>query len=485
MADRDGADAKSTESPDEVATSLTSLACSLEVQGRTAEATKAYRQALLQSPHLGIANTNLGYLILIRGNTAGSVACLQRAVDAPSTQVPGELVLPSFHAEALPGSSGSDADVRASLACHLLGVKLQEAGRFEEAKSCFMHSIRLFNGNGSAYYALVNAEKVKDPESELVRDMQAVLTRSDIADADRGQLCFALGKAMDDLGEYERAIRYFDEANRIASLQPNAAFDRAGFKDYVDAVIRAYPRQRMADLKDGGSQSELPLVIVGMLRSGTTLVEQIVSSHPRVAAGGEMEFWRDYGSKHLLSGREIPASESSRISAAYLTELRRIGPEALRVTDKMPQNFVAIGLIHELFPNARVVCCQRNAVDTCLSIYMTSFKHPLQFVNRREDIVFFYRQFARMMDHWRKAIPANRLLDLNYEELLLDREATTRRLIAFCGLDWDDRCLHPESNRRTVKTASVWQVRQPVYTSSSERWRNYEPWLGEFNSLLP
>ena len=168
----------------------------------------------------------------------------------------------------------------------------------------------------------------------------------------------------------------------------------------------------------------------------------------------------------------------------YLNLLREIDPNAKRVTDKMPGNFVHLGLVHLLFPNARIVCCRRNPVDTCLSIYMTAFRNTMGYIHSRSDLAFYYREFDRLMSHWRSMIPADRLIEVQYEDLLSDRETVTRRLIDFCGLEWDQACLRPESNRRAVKTASVWQVRQAVYATSQERWRRYEPWLGELRSLL-
>jgi hypothetical protein len=144
-----------------------------------------------------------------------------------------------------------------------------------------------------------------------------------------------------------------------------------------------------------------------------------------------------------------------------------------------------IGLIHSVFPRARIIHCRRNPLDTCLSIYFTQFLTRMHFANDRSDLVHEYRQYERLMAHWRTVLPLDRFLEVDYETLVADREAGTRRLIAFCGLDWDQACLRPEDNRRIVRTASVWQARQPVYRSSIGRWRNYEPWLGELRELLP
>jgi hypothetical protein len=223
-----------------------------------------------------------------------------------------------------------------------------------------------------------------------------------------------------------------------------------------------------------------------MPRSGTTLVEQILSSHPAVAAGGELNFWGD-----RLRGWLAPkfgAADAGALAKAaedYRAELRRIGPDALRVTDKTPRNYELLWPLRLAFPEARVIHCRRSPVDTCLSIFFKNFSARQGYACDRGDLVFFYRQYKRLMDHWRRTLPADRFTEVVYETLVADREAETRRLIAFCGLNWDDACLAPERNSRAVKTPSLWQVRQRVYHTSVERWRRYEPWLGELRELLP
>ena len=234
-----------------------------------------------------------------------------------------------------------------------------------------------------------------------------------------------------------------------------------------------------------GVADETPVFVVGMPRSGTTLVEQIVSSHPLVAAGGEREYWVRNGRTWEESGEGgLTEAAIHRLATDYLAELRRVAPDAARVTDKLPYNFLWIGLIHLALPNARIVHCRRHPVDTCLSIYFTHFARRANFGSDRGDLVCEYRQYERLMAHWRAVLPADRFLDVDYETLVADQEAGTRRLIEFCGLAWDDACLRPEGNRRVVMTASSWQARQPVYRSSVARWRNYEEWLGELRELL-
>jgi hypothetical protein len=226
-------------------------------------------------------------------------------------------------------------------------------------------------------------------------------------------------------------------------------------------------------------------MVLGMPRSGTTLVEQILSSHPDIGAGGELAFWRDHVSSFRMDRqrRVDPAWVKSTVRDSREL-LSGLCPGAARVTDKMPQNFTFIALIHVVFPRARIIHCMRNPVDTCLSIYFQNFSRNLEFAYHRGDLVAFYRQYQRLMAHWRTVLPSDCFLEVQYEQLVADREPLTRKMIEFCGLEWEDACLHHERNTRPVRTASLWQARQPVYGTSVARWHNYRSWLGELEELL-
>ncbi len=263
--------------------------------------------------------------------------------------------------------------------------------------------------------------------------------------------------------------------------------DRQGSARLIDRTIELFPAGAFDANGLSGIDDERPVLILGMPRSGTTLIEQILSSHPRVAAGGELGFWGEHGAPLLAHDTgAITPDRLRELAGQYRTLLRGISADALRVTDKNPFNFLYIGLLRMAFPGAFVVHCRRHPVDNCLSIYATNFfAHDIAFMGNREDLVFYYRGYARLMQHWREALPPERFLEVDYEAMVSDREAETRRLVAFCGLEWDEACLRPERNPRNITTASRWQVRQPVYRSSLERWRNYQPWLGPFAELLP
>jgi tetratricopeptide (TPR) repeat protein len=368
----------------------------------------------------------------------------------------------------------------------LLAELLSNRGMFEEAGRHLAQAVEVYP---PAFQQLTQVKRMTESDRTLVDRMRELADGPRLDVLPRVNVRFALGKAYDDLGDYAEAMRHYEEANRLRAM--SVRLDRAALAAKYDSLIEGFTaealeRARQALARSASLGDELPVFIIGMPRSGTTLVEQILSSHPAVAAGGELNFWAN-----RLRGWDrsrIGAAEAATLSKAandYVAALRQIGPEALRVTDKRPKNFELLWLLRLLFPNARVIHCRRTPVDTCLSIFFLNFGARQDYAYDRGDLVFFYRQYERLMNHWRRALPSDRFTEVEYETLIADREGETRRLAAFCGLPWDDACLAPERNWRVVKTASLWQARQPVYNTSVERWRRYEPWLGELRELLP
>jgi tetratricopeptide (TPR) repeat protein len=361
---------------------------------------------------------------------------------------------------------------------------LRELGRFDEA-------IALLNAAllgppaeaASAFNTLTASREFTPADAPLLDKMRRLLEPGSLPTVYHARVHFGLGKALDDLGDYEQAMRHFDAANH--ATQSGGRLDRARLAAGVHRIITGCTPSFFASHAGIGSPSDRPLLILGMPRSGTTLVEQIVSSHHAVTAGGELMFWNTQAASlgHETNDRLSPGA-AGRIAAAYEAILHLIDATASRVTDKAPSNFLWIGLIRIVFPNARIIHCRRHPVDTCLSNYFTNFAERVPFAYDKEDLVFYYRRYEMLMRHWRAILPADRFHEIDYEQLVTDPEPVTRRLIAFCGLTWDDACLLPHANRRPVKTASLWQVRQPPFRGSIERWRHYEPWLGEFRQLF-
>jgi tetratricopeptide (TPR) repeat protein len=463
------------------------LGVALQHQGLEDEAIEALRAAVALGTRVREAYARLGDLLWSRDMVAAA-DCYRLAVDS-STK--GRLNA----AKALMAEEKFDAAVatlRRALALDpwnlevewLLGSVLVFQGELAEAVRLFEHVVEQAPEAANAYHSLALARRITEADRPLVARMAEVLRTAVLSDTDHMKLEYALGKACDDLKDYAAAMHHFDAANQID--KGTTGYDRTQQTERVDRLIERYTPEYFVRHAALGVADEAPVFVLGMPRSGTTLVEQIVSSHPLVAGGGEREYWVRNGAAGEEGAADGPAEAViQRLAADYLAELRRVAPHAARVTDKLPYNFLWIGLIHLALPNARIVHCRRHPVDTCLSIYFAHFARRANFGSDRGDLACEYRQYERLMAHWRAMLPADRFLDVDYETLVADQEAGTRRLIEFCGLEWDDACLRPEGNRRVVMTASSWQARQPVYRSSVARWRNYEPWLGELRELLP
>jgi tetratricopeptide (TPR) repeat protein len=465
----------------------------LELQrlGRDADAIAELRQAIGFVPDHSAALARLGDLLSGLGHRVEAMECHRRVTQgAPDTLV-GRLSRAKVLAE-----DGEEIEAAAVLrqtvtlfpgsgdAKQLLATTLRQLGRFGEASPLLEAALGGSPGEAaSAFHDLAASRKFVVADVPLLDRMRALLGSGAVPARFHARIHFGLGKAFDDLGDYARAISHYEAANGM--IQPHDRLDRARLAAGVHRIITGCTPDFFDAHARIAATSDRPLLIVGMPRSGTTLVEQIVSSHRHVAAGGELTFWNTQAEalKNRTRGG-LSADAAARMARDYEAILRRIDANTSRVTDKAPGNFLWIGLVRIVFPNARIIHCRRHPVDTCLSNYFTSFAEPMPFARDKADLVFYYQQYAMLMRHWRSVLPADRLHEIDYEQLVADPGPVTRRLIAFCGLDWDDACLHPEANRRPVKTASLWQVRQPTFRGSVERWRHYEPWLGDLRQLL-
>jgi tetratricopeptide (TPR) repeat protein len=466
------------------------LGIALEAQGNETMAIVALRRAVALSPKLADAHARIGTLSLGLSRREEAIAALRRAsAAAPQSDIGRISLAKAFMAEERQDEAA--AVLRRMLARapnhfdarKMLGDVLSFAGEFEEAGREYQRAIATGNQPISAYHSLVSSRKLTEADRPLIDGMQALLRRGRWPDFSLMILHFSLGKALDDLKDYEAAMGHFDAANRLRHR--TSKLDHPRLVEQFNRLIDRFTPEYFAAHTELGSDDETPLMVLGMPRSGTTLTEQIISSHPAVVGGGELPFWLETGPA-WEAGRAGGATveKARRVAQEYLTVLRDLGPDAARVTDKMPPNFMWIGLIHTIFPKARIIHCKRNPIDICLSIFSTYFTARMDFAADRGDLVFFYRQYERLMAHWRSVLPPEVYYETVYEDLVADREVRSRELVAFCGLDWDDACLVPEQNDRAVRTASVWQARQPVYKTPVARWRRYEPWLGELRELV-
>ena len=367
-----------------------------------------------------------------------------------------------------------------------LGLCLQEQGRFEEARKPLRDSIALWPVNGLAYYALLRSQKVTEKDLPILTSIEEQLTTPQIDPLHRAYMHYALGKGLEDLGQYEDSFRNYEAANRVAYNYwlAHRPWDKERYAFNFNRTIEVFSRQGISDVQRQGLVSDRPLFVIGMIRSGTTLVEQILSSHPDICAAGEQTFWHEQAGR-IFHPTERAVDKQALVVVAdeYLALLNRFSATSARVTDKLPHNYALVGIIKAAIPGAKFIHIRRNPLDNCLSIFTTAYQRPPAFTLDKDNIVFAYQQYDRIMQHWGVNLDPDDLLEVSYEDLVQNRELVTRRMIDFAGLDWSDSCLSHEKNERSVHTPSTWQVRQPIYSSSVERWRRFEPWLAEFQTL--
>jgi tetratricopeptide (TPR) repeat protein len=466
------------------------LGIALQQLGDMRAAIAAYDRATKLCPSLAEAWFRAGALVHALGHRDEAIGCFRRAAATAAKTSYGRLgkaralLIEDRNQEAEQVlRQALVADPENAMAYDLLGNLLSEFGRFDEARACFERAIAIAPLLSGSYYDLVRCCPVTSSDEGLLREMQSALSTAGLETEQRLRLHLAIGKAAEDLGDYALAIEHFDAADSVR--RGSGSFDSAAFSTQIERLIARCTPELMGQASELGSPDATPVLILGMPRSGTTLVEQIVSMHPDVGPGGELNFWNERGvAWHRSAAASVEKPFLAKAAADYLRVLRAIAPKAARVTDKMPFNFLWAGVIHLAFPRATLIHCRRAAVDTALSIHQTFFHPTLAFPTGGTELVAYFHSYRQLTDHWRSVLPSDRYIEVDYEELTSAPEPVIRRIITACGLPWHDACLRPESNPRAVKTPSKWQTRQPIYRSSVARWRRYEPWLGPLRALV-
>lgn len=428
---------------------------------RWKEAEERFRRALRADPNDVEALNELGNALMEQNRLDDAMACFERAQQA-QPDLPGVLAN--------------------------MGSCLQQQGRFADAARYHRRALEIDPDLTEALYNLALSKEVSSDE-EVAR-LEEMAAAGRLNEEKQCSLHFALAKILDDRGDFDRAFAHYQAANAIRKAQ--SGFDAEVWVTNVERMIAAHPRRLFAERRDFGSPSDLPVFVLGMPRSGTTLVEQIIASHPEAFGAGELYEIRDLAAALpglVPGGKPFPeclsaldAATAAELAEGHLARLRELAPEARRIVDKMPNNFLRLGLIARLFPNAHIIHCRRDAMDTCLSCYFQNFRH-LEFSADLHDTGVFYRQYERLMAHWRKALPLP-MLDVQYEEMVTDQETVSRGIIDFLGLEWDARCLAFHETERPIRTSSIWQARQPIYGSSIGRWRHYDKHLEPLKRAL-
>ena len=472
------------------ACAFNNLGAALCKLGRYQEAEQHFRRAIGVKPDYSDAHSNLGSVLRSRGHLAGSENSLRRA-----------LKLKPNHVEARSNlgltllSLGRTIDAKAHFekvlriaprhANALLGMGqvARMEGRFDQAEAILERVLEADPNMPGAWAALVGLRKMTSDAGWLQRAEE--IAASGIAPLEEAGLRFAIGKYYDDVADFERAFRSYKRGNDLMKAVLAEKYQPDVHTRFVDDLIRVYTRETISGTESGGSASVKPIFVVGMMRSGTSLVEQIIASHRAVRGAGELQFWSDAVRQHATAMRQGSLGEPLRkkLAKEYLRILTGHSVDASRIVDKAPVNSDYLGVIHSILPNARIIYMQRDPIDTCLSCYFQQFSPALSFTMDLSDLAHYYREHQRLIAHWRSVLPPGTILDVPYEELIADQEGWTRKILKFLDLEWDERCLDFQSTQRTVATASYWQVRQRIYGDSVGRWRNYKRFIGPLRDL--
>ncbi len=514
------------------------LGVALRRQGQLEEAEAAFRRAIELNPNHVDARASLGAILHKQGKLQEALDVLHETVSRAPRHAQAQndlagLLLALDHPEEAVKHFQAAIQLRPRFpeAYSNLGLALRDLHRFDEAMECFRNALRMNPNYAQAHnnlgFALEAQGKIEaalaefhealrlEPQNTMAlaslsnlvlaghyrlsdseaRTLREVSARRDLPVDDRQRMEFALARQLEQEGTYAEAFEHYQRGNELRkelNRRRGIVFDPVVLHRLVDRIIATFTPE-LFNRVSSGLDSELPVFVLGMLRSGTTLTEQILASHPRVHGAGELDDWdrlvvalsERLGAKEEYPecARSMTADQARALGEERLERLRKLGGDALRVVDKLPRNFMHLGLIAILLPKARVIHCRRDPVDTCLSCFLQNFANPHPWSLDLRDLGLYYREYERLMEHWKRVLPLP-ILELHYEELTANQEAESRRLIAFCGLEWDERCLRFHETERVVRTASSLQVRQPMYRSSVGKWKRYEAQLGPLLEAL-
>lgn len=468
------------------------LACVYESMGQPWQAFISANKNVEQFPFPD-GFLKLGQLALALDDLVTAIDCGTKAKERPGLMGRANLLLAEAWSDLDPEKSELHLQEALQVDPSLLkqhrasrSKRFARLGRFEEARAIYEEDLKTTAEPGSTFLNWVTVGRITDRDRPLITQMESILGQSGIELSEQIYGQFALGKCYDNLGDYERAIRHYDAGNAL-HLKDNPAianFSQERFRNRIDGLINLFSREFFKHNTLSLPEGKKPIFIVGMMRSGTTLVEQILCRHSFVKAGGELAHWTLEEHKIVdLKSASISQERVLESRARYAEILQVIGKGAPYVTDKNPANCFALGQIALAFPQAKIVQVDRSPVETALSIYITPMRNPPEFGCVRENIRFAILETLRLRDHWQKVLPPDILSTVNYESLVTEQEKASRSLIAGCNLEWEDTCLAPEDSKAIVGTPSLWQVRQPVNASSLNRSKRYEPWLKEFADL--
>ncbi len=469
-------------------------------KGQNEEAEKNYRAALKFDSRLIPALIGLGSLLGKQGKFKESEQYLSSVAKKQPNHVTANvnyaLTLQKLgkHQQALIyAKKAVKIDPNNAVSQNNLGTIYQDLGEFSEAQKCFRKALSLNPGFGKAFYNLSHTKKFSedDEDMQLVTQSEQFANSANVDTNNRISFHFGLGKIFDDLKLWDRAFRQFKLGNSLV----NVAYDPNYIKANHDNIARHFNQQWMVEHNELGNRDVSPIFIVGMPRSGTTLLEQILTSHADVYSIGESQAIPDLTNvmSSIVKSEEPYPYCADKLDNNSVTELvnryLEIARESefykpeKRSVDKMTTNYMHLGFIVTLFPNAKIIHCTRDALDVCLSCYFQDFTDRPGFAYRQENIGHFYNEYERIIRHWQETL-SDHIVDISYEDIINDTESTIRTMLGFCDLPWDDNCLAFYESSRQIATASKWQVKQPIYKRSLNRWKNYESHLTPLQNIL-
>ena len=462
-------------------------AARLEQLGRLGDAAGTYERILASWPDLADCWYNLGLLQRKLRRFDDALASYAQAL-ARGVRQPEEVHLNRgvILADHLRQPGAAELELRAALALNPyylpalrnLANLHEDLGRREEALATYARILELDPRDFESLARSARLHRVERPDDPLIARLRAALADPAAGSAARASLGFALGAALDSCGQYAAAFNACQDANRAsrASAPEAPRYDRRSQQRFTDELIRTFRTPARRGPAPQPAPTPRPIFICGMFRSGSTLAEQLLARHPQVTAGGELDLLPELVRTELApypsAVAGLSASRIAQLRERYLAGLARLFPDATYVIDKRPDNFLHIGLIKLLIPEARIVCTTRDPLDNCLSIFFLHHDQRLGYALDLLDTGHYYREHLRLMAHW-KAIYADELFELNYDNLVSDPRPVIERLLRYCGLTWDEACLAPAPRGAPVKTASVWQVREGLYRHASGRARHY------------
>ncbi|MBF0383629.1 MAG: sulfotransferase [Magnetococcales bacterium] len=374
-----------------------------------------------------------------------------------------------------------------------LGNAQRELGCFDEANLTYRKGLQVDPNDPLLYALLPLVNKYTDKNHPDLQAISELLHREDLEKNIAMELHFAFGKALDQCKSYDSAFINYQKANKIRYSEQNGS-DLSDILDLIKRIKEQFTPVLFKKYQHVGCNDSWPIFVVGMFRSGTSLTEQILASHPQIHGAGERDemgilcrelpYRLNVDSTFPECVAELNVDVASQVAKSYREDLYRgVDKHILRIVDKLPFNLLYLGVIALIYPNAHIIHCQRHPLDVCLSNYFQNFNGGPKFVQDLEEIAHYYRAYHDLMLYWQEVLPLS-IHTVKYEELVANPQHHSRELINKVGLPWDDRCLSPHKTKRAVQTASTWQVRQPIYGSSSYRWRNYEQYLGPIKEIL-